>query len=172
MKLFPTEAQESRSTRLWRLYFNLYPAIRGTGGWLRFLSGDWHEAHLSLRLNLRTYNYKGTIFGGAMFAAGDPLYMLMLIKIMGEEYVIWDKAASIRFLRPAKTRLRARFLLSPEAIAALKADIEREQEIDRTFSFEYVDAEGTVYARSERTIYLAKKAFFQAKRGKRKAGSA
>jgi len=34
-------------------------------------------------------NYVGTIFGGSMYAAVDPVYMLMLIMNLGKDYIVW-----------------------------------------------------------------------------------
>ena len=34
--------------------------------------------------------------------AVDPIYMLMLLKILGPEYIVWDKSANIRFRKPGK----------------------------------------------------------------------
>ena len=172
MKRFPTERQESVRTRLWRLWYNLHPAIRGTGSWLSFMSTDWHEAHLRLGLNLRTHNYVGTIFGGAMFAATDPLYMVMLIKILGSDYVVWDKAARIRFLRPGKERLIARFLLTPAQIDALRARIQAEGAVDETFTITWLDRSSKPVARIEKTIYLATRTHHAARqKARRTAGT-
>ena len=47
-----------------------------------------------------------------MYAGIDPIYMLMLIKNLGKNYIVWDKAAKIRFKRPGKETLFADFLLT------------------------------------------------------------
>nr|WP_298607956.1 DUF4442 domain-containing protein [uncultured Spirosoma sp.] len=54
----------------------------GTGGKILFWSSDWREVHVRLRRNIWTYNYVGTIFGGSMFSATDPFYMVMLLRIL------------------------------------------------------------------------------------------
>lgn len=158
MKLFPTERSESTYTRLWRWVYNVLPPIRGTGSWLTFMSGDWREAHLRLPLSLRTRNYVGTIFGGAMFAATDPLYMVMLIKILGKDYVVWDKAGRIRFLKPGKERLVARFQIPARRIDEIKAKVAEAGAIDEGFIVTWVDKAGKPVARVEKTIYIATRA--------------
>lgn len=155
MPFFPTERKESRQTRFWRLWYNLLPTIRGTGSWLTFMSGDWHEAQIKLGLNLRTINYVGTIFGGAMFAATDPLYMVMLIKILGKDYVVWDKAGRIRFLKPGKERLVARFEIPPKRIEAIRSKVAEAGAVDEGFIVTWVDKAGRPVARVEKTIYIA-----------------
>lgn len=40
-----------------------------------------------------------------MSAASDPFYFLMLIQILGPDYVVWDKGYNVRFKKPAKQTL-------------------------------------------------------------------
>src|SRR6476620_1494714 len=102
-------ARMRRSPRLSRLVFNLWPCIRGTGSRVTSIAPDWSEIRVRLPLSWRTRNYVGTILGGSLYAAVDPYYMLMLIERLGPEYVVWDKAASIRFRRPGTSTLTATF---------------------------------------------------------------
>jgi hypothetical protein len=117
-----------------------------------------------LRLNLWTYNYVGTIFGGSLFAASDPFYMLMLYHTLGTDYVVWDKAAQIRFRRPGKSRLEARFSLTDDALAQIKAQVATQGETDHLFTLQWMDRTGQVHAEVERTVYVATKDFYQQKR--------
>lgn len=71
--------------------FNLFPAYRGTGGRLIYVAEDFCEVRVKLPVNWRTRNYVGTIYGGSVYASIDPIYMLMLIQILGPEYIVWDK---------------------------------------------------------------------------------
>src|SRR2546426_1166496 len=66
-------------------------------------------------------NYVGTILGGAMYAAVDPFYMIMLIKLLGPGYIVWDKAAAIRFRRPGTTTLEARCAVDPAVLEGIRA---------------------------------------------------
>ena len=98
--LAPPTTPESWATRMIRWGFNLAPVYRGTGAWVTHISADWRDVRIKLPLSLRTRNYVGTIFGGSMYAAVDPFYMIMLIRNLGTGYTVWDKAASIRFRKP------------------------------------------------------------------------
>ena len=91
---------ESWASRRMRWGFNFFPAFRGTGARVTYISGDFDEVRVALPLNWQTRNYVGTIFGGSLYGAVDPHYMIMLIKILGPEYTVWDKTATIRFRRP------------------------------------------------------------------------
>jgi acyl-coenzyme A thioesterase PaaI-like protein len=145
---------ESLRTRLTRHGFNLFPAYRGTGGRIRYIAADWREVRVEIPLTLRTRNYVGTIFGGSMYGAVDPVYMLMLIKVLGPGYVVWDRAASIRFLRPGRSTLAATFALPDSEIDAIRATLERERSMDRVYTVRLVDREGMVCAEIEKTVYV------------------
>ena len=103
--------RESLKTILFRLAFNLWPCYRGSGGRVRFVAADWSEVRVRLPLSWRTRNYVGTIYGGSLYAAVDPFYMLMLIHRLGPGYEVWDKAATIRFRKPGRSTLTARMAL-------------------------------------------------------------
>ncbi len=148
---------ESLHTRLMRLGFNLFPAYRGTGGRITYISHDLREMRVALPLSLRTRNYVGTIFGGSMYGAVDPVYMVMLIRLLGPEYVVWDKAASIRFRRPGRTTLYAHFVLDDAELDAIRDVLMREPTVERTYTVDLVDAEGVVHATVEKVIHIRKK---------------
>jgi acyl-coenzyme A thioesterase PaaI-like protein len=148
---------ESFKSRRFRWLFNLFPAYRGTGGRVIYISDDFHEVKIKLPLNWRTRNYVGTIYGGSIYASIDPIYMLMLMHIIGDDYVVWDKAAKIRFKRPGRDTLYADFLLTPEEISEIKRLAETEKSIDRVYNFELKDKNGVVQAFIEKTLYISKR---------------
>jgi uncharacterized protein DUF4442 len=148
------ELAESAASRRMRWGFNLFPAFRGTGARVTYISGDFREMRVELPLNWRTRNYVGTIFGGSLYGAVDPHYMIMLIKILGPGYVVWDKAATIRFKKPGRGTLYARFVISEEEIATIRRLLETQPSIDRIYRAELTDADGVVHAEVEKTIYI------------------
>src|SRR6266540_3681853 len=147
---------ESSASRRMRWGFNFFPAFRGTGARVTYISGDFREMRVELPLNWRTRNYVGTIFGGSLYGAVDPLYMILLIKILGPGYVVWDKAATIRFLKPGRATLYARFSIDEEEIQTIHRLLETAPSIDRIYRVELADAAGTVHAEVEKTIYIRK----------------
>jgi acyl-coenzyme A thioesterase PaaI-like protein len=148
---------ESFASRRLRWVFNLIPAYRGTGARVMYVAADFREVRVELPLSWRTRNYVGTIFGGSLYGAVDPVYMIMLIKILGPDYTVWDKAATIRFLRPGRSTLFARFVLGEEEIRAIRDLAERHPSIDRVYRVDLADAQGTVHASVEKTVYIRKK---------------
>ncbi len=147
---------ESFATRVLRWKFNLFPAYRGSGGRVTYIAGDLSEVRVRLPLSWRTRNYVGTIFGGSMYAALDPIYMVMLIRLLGRGYVVWDKAATIRFRKPGRTTLFATFRIERAELDAIRDATASGQPIDRTYNVDLVDAEGVVHASVEKVMYVRK----------------
>ena len=148
---------ESLRTKISRWGFNVFPAYRGTGARISYIAGDWREVSIKLPLNWRTRNYVGTIYGGSMYGAVDPIYMVMLIKVLGPDYVVWDKAASIRFKKPGTHALSAKFVLTEEEISAIKDALSSAPPVERIYLVELVDTEGVVHASIEKMVYIRKK---------------
>lgn len=148
---------ESWNTRLRRWGFNFFPAYRGTGARITYIAADWREIRIKLPLSWRTRNYVGTIYGGSMYAAVDPIFMIMLIKLLGPAYVVWDKAASIRFKKPGKSTLSARFVIDEAETEAIKAELAGRPAIDRVYQIDLVDHDGVVHASVEKTIYIRRR---------------
>ncbi len=145
---------ESWATRRARWLFNWFPAYRGTGARVLHIAADWSEVRIRVPLSRRTRNYVGTIFGGSLYGGIDPIYMLMLIKILGPEFVVWDKAATIRFLRPGRTTLTATFKLEPEQIREIREAAMARGKVEREFEVQLVDRDGVVHATSTKTVHI------------------
>jgi hypothetical protein len=148
---------ESFKIKAIRWGFNFFPAYRGTGARVTYIAGDWREVRIKLPLSWKTRNYVGTIYGGSMYGAVDPIYMVMLINILGPEYVVWDKAASIRFKKPGISTLYTKFVIADEEIHTIKTALESSPSVERIYHIELADAEGVVHAFVEKTIYIRKK---------------
>jgi len=150
--------RQSLRTRLARLGFNCFPAYRGTGARITFIAADWSEVRIRLPLSWRTRNYVGTIFGGSMYAAVDPIYMIMLIKRLGPGYTVWDKAASIRFLRPGRSALTASFELDVVELERVRECVRAEGRIECSYSVDLLDVAGESCARCEKVIHVRRTA--------------
>ena len=146
---------ESLRTKAMRVFYTwLFPAYRGTGGKITYLADDFREVRVEIPLGRRTRNYVGTIFGGSMYGAVDPICMVVLIKCLGPGYVVWDKAATIRFRKPGRTRLHARFILDDAELDAIRDALRTQPAIDRTYTIRLVDAEGVLHAEVEKVIHI------------------
>ena len=148
---------ETFRTRWFRWGTNFWPCYRGTGGKVTFVAGDWSEIRVRLKLSWRTRNYVGTIFGGSLYAAVDPFFMLMLLKRLGPDFIVWDKAAGIRFRKPGRATLTAIMRIDDAELAEVRRLMETEPKLDRTYRLELVDKDGMVHAEVDKVVQIRKK---------------
>ncbi|HSY67678.1 MAG TPA: DUF4442 domain-containing protein [Edaphobacter sp.] len=146
-----------------------WPPLLGAGIKVVRMEKDLRAVDVEMRLTRWNKNYMGVHFGGSLFAMTDPFYMVMLATNLGNEYVVWDKAASIRYKKPGKGRVRAEFRLSEERLAEIRAVLETEGRHDARFVVEVKDHEGGVVAEVERVIYCATKKAHEERRKLRSA---
>lgn len=99
-----------------------------------------------LPLNWRTRNVVGTIFGGSLYAAVDPVYMIMLMRLLGPGYLVWDKSATIRFVRPGRETLHAAFRVNEAELDTIRAEVGRSGKCEREYRVELVSASGELHA--------------------------
>lgn len=149
---------------LFKWGFNLSPMYRTSTARIISVSPDLHHVSVRLPIGFRNRNYVGSIFGGSMFAAVDPIPMVQLINILDNDYVVWDKSAHIRFKAPAHEDLYADFSFSDDEIANIRQRVAEENE------FEFVKStQLTCYQRERtfcevhKTIYVASKDFYRQK---------
>ncbi len=144
---------------------NWYPMYFGTGGKILEISDDWKYLKIRLRLNLWTYNYVGTIFGGSMFSASDPFYMLMFMHLLGkDQYVVWDKGGSIQFIKPGKEAIYAEFVISDELLKDVKHQIDTHGKYEWHMHLEWKTKDGTLISRIDRKMWGATKEYYEVRR--------
>jgi acyl-coenzyme A thioesterase PaaI-like protein len=136
---------------------NLYPPYWGTGIVVKRISPDFKEIVVQMRLRCYNRNYVNTHFGGSLYAMTDPFFMLMLLQILGKEYVVWDKAAQIDFLKPGRGRLCARFVIDDSQIEAIVRHAAGGEKFMPQFTVEIVDETRQAVARVIKTLYVRKK---------------
>jgi acyl-coenzyme A thioesterase PaaI-like protein len=144
-------------------YMNLWPPLLGAG--IKVVKMDKHLRAVDVEMRMRPWNRNivGSHFGGSLFAMTDPFYMLMVIENLGREYVVWDKAASIRYRKPGKGTMRAEFRLPEERVEEIRAAVEAEERCEPRFVIEVKDEDGDVVAEVERVLYCAKRDVYEAR---------
>jgi len=128
--------------------------FRSPGIHLKRMTDDFREAEAELRLGWLNRNFAGAHFGGSLFAMTDAFYILMLMQNLGPQYYVWDKAASIEYLAPARGTVTARFSLTEERLAQIRAQAAGGGKVLPEFVTDVVDAQGAVVARVHRTVYV------------------
>lgn len=136
---------------------NFYPPYLGAAVRVTRISDDFRDVEVEMPLRFYNRNYVGTHFGGSLYSMVDPFYMLMLMNILGPGYIVWDKAASIRFKKPGKGVMKASFHLSEEQIAEIRAAADTQPKVEPQFQVMVKDAEGNVVAEIDKLLYVRKK---------------
>ena len=153
---------------IYKYGFNWSPMYRRTTAKLIEVSEDLHYVKIRLKLNWKNRNYAGSIFGGSMLAATDPVYMIQLLQILGNDYVVWDKAVEARYKKPGKSTIYGEFVFTKDEIENLKQTVNENNETDIIKTMNLVDKEGQVIATFSKTLYIANKHFYKEKLKNRK----
>lgn len=154
---------------LFKYGFNWSPMYRRSTGKVDKITKDLHRVEVRIPLTWRNRNYVGSMFGGSLYSATDPIYMIQLIHILGEEYVVWDKSSTIQYKRPVFSGIRVVFEFTPEEIADIKARVATEQAITIVKPLELIDQKGTICTTLEKTLYISSKQHYKNKRRQAKA---
>lgn len=155
-KCIDDRALAARSRKL-RRFIRLYPPYLGAGVRVTHIAEDFRRIEVEMPLRFYNRNYVGTHFGGSLYSMVDPFYMLMLINILGPDYVVWDKAANIRFKKPGKGVMKATFELTEEKIAEIRAAAEMQPKVEPQFQVQIKDEDGNVVAEVDKLLYVKKK---------------
>ncbi|MEM6700977.1 MAG: DUF4442 domain-containing protein [Bacteroidota bacterium] len=154
-------------SNLFKYGFNWSPMYRRSTAKIIEVSEDLLKIRVKLPISYKNRNYVGSIFGGSLFSAVDPIPMVQLINLLGEDYVVWDKSAQVFFKRPAREHLYAEFNYTLEELEEIKNSVAQENEIEIVKTTLLKDKkQEKVYCEVRKTIYIAKKEFYKAKRAR------
>ena len=155
---------------IYKYGFNFSPMYKRSTGKVISVSDNLHEVTVRIKLSYKNSNYVGSIFGGSMLSATDPIFMIQLLNILGDDFVVWDKEASIKFKRPAKETCYVDFIFTEQEIEDIKQKVSQEKEIDVVKDLQIVSADKSkTFATLTKVIYVADKNYYKEKRKRRKA---
>ena len=144
--MFQREKKETWKSRFLRWKINRFRAFRGTGGKIIYLHPDLNEVHLKLPLNKKTVNTNGTIFGGSMYGAVEWFPPILIMLLLGPEYIAWNKESRIKFLRPGTDTLYARFQMSSSELIRIRTGFVDSDKVNREYKISLIDKYKTVCA--------------------------
>jgi len=147
----------TKSSHTLRRWINFWPPFLGMGIRIQRIAPDMKAVDVEMKLRFWNANYVGTHFGGSLFAMTDPFYMLMLMANLGTDYIVWDKAATIRYRKPGKGTVRAEFRLSDSQIEDIREKLKTLPKYEPEFSVEVKDEAGVVIAEVEKLLHVRKK---------------
>ncbi|HEY1730226.1 MAG TPA: DUF4442 domain-containing protein [Terriglobales bacterium] len=146
----------SRLQRFMLRSINIWPPFLAAGIHVRW-AADMRSAEVEMRMHFWNRNYVGTHYGGSLYSMTDPFYMLMLMENLGRDYIVWDKAATIRFRKPGKGTVRAQFRLTQEQLDDIRRALTTQEKYEPLFRVEVKDREGTVVAEVEKVLHVRRK---------------
>ncbi|WP_051885093.1 DUF4442 domain-containing protein [Lysobacter antibioticus] len=136
---------------------NLWPPFLFSGIHVAAIAPDYRQATVELRMRPWNRNYVGTHFGGSLFSMTDPFWMLLAMNALGREYIVWDRAGSIEFVKPGRGTVRAEFRLDDEVLDELRKATANGDKYLHWFDTDVVDASGEVVAKIRKQLYVRRK---------------
>jgi len=140
-----------------RRILNLWPPFLFSGIRVTALADDWRHARVELRGRWYNRNYVGTHFGGSLFAMTDPFWMLLAMHALGRDYIVWDRAGAIDFLKPGRGTVHAQFRLDEAVLDGLREATAGGARHLCWFDTDVLDAGGEVVARVRKQLYVRRK---------------
>lgn len=137
---------------------NWYPPYLGMAVRLRSFSDDFTRFEVELRERWYNRNLFGTHFGGSLYAMTDPFFVFIVAMNLGREYIVWDKSASIEFLKPAKGTILGVFAIEHEQLERIRQEVDERGKNTYHFDAELVDESGDTVARVDKEVYIRSKA--------------
>ena len=153
--------KRNRGRLLKKLRF--WPPFLGAGIHVTRVAEDFRTVDVELRMKFFNRNYVGTHYGGSLYSMCDPWFMVMLIEQLGPDYIVWDKAATIRFKRPGKGTVKASFHIPDERVQEIRAQADALGKIEPQFQAVVTDAECNVVAEVDKLLYVRSKPADQSK---------
>lgn len=147
----------ARTPRGLRWFLNLYGPYLGAGVRVDYLAEDFRELKVSMGLHWYNRNYVGTHFGGSLYSMVDPFYMLMVMNVVGQDYIVWDKAADIDFIKPGTGRVHAHFQLTDVMLEEIYQHTADGNKYLPCWPVTIVNDAGETVARINKTLYIRKK---------------
>ena len=136
---------------------NLYPPYLGAGIRIEHISDDWKELHVGMALRWYNRNAVNTHFGGSLYSMIDPHLMLMLMQLLGRDYVIWDKAAEIEFKKASKRRVKSIITITDDDLHSIQRNTAERARHFPVFWVDIKDDTDELVARVKKTLYVKRK---------------
>ena len=148
----------TKSSHALRRWINLWPPFLGAGIRVKRIDPGMKAIDVEMKLRFWNANYVGTQFGGSLFAMTDAFYMLMVMANLGGDYIVWDKAATIRYKKkPGRGTVRAEFRLSDSQIDDIREKLKTLPKYEPTFTVEVRDECDIVIAEVEKLLHVRRK---------------
>jgi len=93
-----------------------------------------------------------------LYAMCDPFYVFIVHNYLGKGYIVWDKSAEIKFIKPATGKVSAIFEIPQEKLLQLKEEVDDTGKQVKFFETVITNELNEVVAKVRKEIYMRKKA--------------
>ncbi|MDJ0750188.1 MAG: DUF4442 domain-containing protein [Woeseiaceae bacterium] len=136
---------------------NIYPPYLGMGIRVVSFNDDFTRFEVQLRPRWYTRNLFGTHFGGSLYAMADPFFVFIVTMSFGRGYVVWDKSASIDFLKPAKGTITGVYEIGRERLEEMRKEVDALGKNTFHFEADLQNESGETVARVSKEVYVRAK---------------
>ena len=145
------------SPRTLRFGLNIFGPYLGAGVKVDYIAEDWREVRVSMKLRWYNRNAVGTHFGGSLYTIVDPHPMLMLIHLLGDDYIVWDKSASIDYRKPGRGTVHSTIRITDDDLDRIRRETAGGNKFLPEFDIEVLDGNQDLIAAVRKTLYVRKK---------------
>lgn len=145
------------SPKMYKYLLRIYPPYLGAGVKVTHISDDWKEAHVCMVLRWYNKNAVGTQFGGSLYSMVDPHQMILLMNLLGKDYIVWDKSADIDFVRPGRGKVKCIIKISDDELDEIKKQTANGKKYFARFSLDIKDMNEDVVAKVNKVVYVRKR---------------
>ena len=145
----------SENTLKWAIRF--YPPLFFQRIWVKQFDKGFKGVHVKIFKSFLNTNYNNSIFGGTIFSASDPFYALLfdqILKRRGFKVRVWLKSANIQYIKPGRTNLYFKIVLSEEDIVEAEHALNTVGKFVKAFPLEILNSKGEVCALVQNEVYL------------------
>ena len=145
------------SPRTLRFGLNIFGPYVGAGVKVEHIAEDWRELRVSMKLRWYNRNAVGTHFGGSLYSFVDPHPMLMLMHLLGNAYVVWDKAAHIEYIKPGRGTVHSTIRITDDDLERIRRETADGNKFLPEFDIEVLDDNDELIATVRKTLYVRRK---------------
>ena len=83
--------------------------------------------------------------------------MLLLMRLLGKDYLVWDKSATIEFVKASKKKVSSVIRIADEDLASIRRHTGNGDKYFARFFLDIKDEDAELVAKVEKVIYVRKK---------------
>lgn len=147
--------QVSENTLKWAIRF--YPPLFFQRVWVKEFHKDFMGVDVKISKSFLNTNYNNSIFGGSIFSASDPFFALLFDQVLlrrGYKIRVWLKSAQINYLKPGRSNLHFKIILTEEDIHEAEMALKTVGKFVKSFPMEIMGANGEICAKVINEVYI------------------